>query len=58
MIGQIGQRGYLIAINRHDLLEAKYPTERKKPMLKPIVTYVGIIHNIQNRRDLMLITDP
>jgi len=26
-------------------------------MLKPIVTYVGTINDIQDRRDLMLITD-
>jgi len=39
------------------LLEATYPAERRNTMLKPVVTYVGTINDIQDRRELMLITD-
>ena len=44
-------------ITLYALLEALYPAERKNTMLKPIVTYVGTINDIQDRIDLMLITD-
>ena len=39
------------------MLEATQPAERINSMLKTIVTYVGTINDIQDRRDLMLITD-
>lgn len=47
-----------IAINQHALLEASYSAERTNLMLIPIVTYVGTINVIQNRKDLILVTDP
>jgi hypothetical protein len=39
------------------LLEANQPEERMNTMLKPIVTYFGTINDIQDREDLMLITN-
>jgi len=35
----------------------KIPAERINTMLKPIVTYIGKINVIQNRKDLILVTD-
>jgi hypothetical protein len=34
-----------------------HPAERKNPMLKPIVTHVGTISVVENRKDLILVTD-
>jgi hypothetical protein len=38
--------------------EAAYPAERINTMLKPIVTQVGTIKTIEDRKDLILVTDP
>jgi hypothetical protein len=41
----------------HALLEATLSSRKEEIMLKPLITYVGTINDIQDRRDLMLITD-
>jgi len=47
----------MLSSPNHGLLVAYYPAERQNPMLKSIVTYVGTINDIQDRDDLLLITN-
>jgi len=46
-----------IFISYYALLEVEFPAERINPIVKPFVTYVGTINDIQDRNYLLLITD-
>jgi hypothetical protein len=50
--------GFDVVVTHYALLEATYPAERINTMLKPIVTYVGTISVVENRKDLILVTEP
>jgi hypothetical protein len=46
-----------IVITQYALLEGSHPAGRKISMFKPVVAYFGTIRNIEDREDLILVTD-